>query len=86
MMTVPPRWFHARSLVRAACILGLVALLSTALGILFPYALPVVLSMSLGHGVGALAFVSYLLAIVAEALQRQPAGRESAPDSARPRV
>jgi hypothetical protein len=48
---------------------------STAVGVLFPYALPVVFAMSVGQALGMLAFVSYLLAIVAEVLQHDAARR-----------
>jgi hypothetical protein len=39
-------------------------------------ALPVVLAMSVGQGLGALAFVCYLLAIVAEVLEHEADRRE----------
>lgn len=75
-MTPAPRWLRAPSLVRAACLIGLLSLASTAAGVLFPYALPVVFAMSVGQGLGALAFVSYLLAIVAEVLHHELARRK----------
>jgi hypothetical protein len=74
-MVTMPRWLRARLLVRAACGVGLVALASIAAGVLFPYALPVVFAMSVGQGLGALAFVCYLLAIVAEVLEHEAARR-----------
>ncbi len=74
-MIASRRWLRAPPLVRVACSLGLVALASTAVGVLFPYALPVVFAMSVGQGLGALAFVCYLLAIVAEVLQHEAAKR-----------
>ncbi len=70
-MTARPRWLRTRLLLRVACSIGLVSLLSTAIGVLFPYALPVVLSMSVGQGLGVLAFVCYLLAIIAELLRHE---------------
>jgi hypothetical protein len=82
-VTRPPRWLRAERLVRIACLLGLVALLSTAIGVLFPYALPVVLSMSVGQGIGALAFVCYMLAVVAEVLSHDAAKRELAESPSR---
>ena len=54
---------------------GLLALVSTAAGVLFPYALPVIFAMSVGQGLGVLAFVCYLLAVVAEVLQHEAAQR-----------
>ena len=70
-------WRSAARLLRLACWIGLFALLSTAVGVLFPYALPVVFAMSVGQGLGALALICYLLAIIAEAQQREagPSGR-----------
>lgn len=74
-MTAAPSWLRATLLVRVACSIGLVALASTAVGVLFPYALPVVFAMSVGQALGMLAFVSYLLAIAAEVLQHDAARR-----------
>lgn len=76
MTAPPPRWLRTRPLLRGACCIGLAALLSTAAGVLFPYALPVVLSMSIGQGLGALAFACYLLAIVAEVLHHEAVNRK----------
>jgi hypothetical protein len=75
MMTAP-RWLRAQLLARLACGVGLLALACIAAGVLFPYALPVVLAMSVGQGLGALAFMCYLLAIVAEVLHHEAAQRE----------
>jgi hypothetical protein len=75
-VTPPPRWLRTRLLLRGACVIGLVALLSTTVGVLFPYALPVVFSMSVGQGLGVLAFVCYLLAIVAEVLHHEAVNRK----------
>ena len=70
-----PRWLRAERLVRAACYIGLWSLASTALGVLFPYALPVVFAMSVGQGLGALALSCYLLAIIAEVVGHEAARR-----------
>lgn len=70
------RWLRAPLLLKLACSVGLLSLLSTSVGVLVPYALPVVLSMSVGQGLGALAFVGYLLAIIAEVLEHDAAKRE----------
>jgi hypothetical protein len=64
-------------------LIGLVALLTTAIGVLFPYALPVVFSMSVGQGLGALAFVCYMLAIVSEMLRHDAAKSDLAESSAK---
>lgn len=74
-MVTRRRWPGAPFLIRLACGVGLLALVSTAAGVLFPYALPVIFAMSVGQGLGALAFVCYLLAVVAEVLQHEAAQR-----------
>lgn len=74
-MNTTPRWLRAQLLVRVACAVGLLALASMAVGVLFPYALPVVFAMSAGQGLGVLAFVCYLLAIIAEVVQHEKARR-----------
>jgi len=61
----PYEW-PALGLVRSACVLGLCALALMAWSILVPTALPVIAALSLGQVLGALAFLAYLLAIVAE--------------------
>ena len=62
-------------LVRAACWLALFALAAFAVSILDPSALPVIFGMSFGHGIGALAFVLYLVSVVIT-MSRKEAGYE----------
>lgn len=59
-------------LVRTACWLALVALTLFVVSILRPTALPVILGMSLGHAIGAAAFVLYLLSVVITMSRREP--------------
>ena len=56
----------APTLLRMACIVALVGLGVFAFSMLYPRPLVVVLSMSIGHAIGMLAVVLYLLAIVVD--------------------
>ena len=59
-------------LVRAACVLALIALGLMCWSVLEPRPVPVVLAMSAGHVVGASAFACYLLAVILDAVRRPP--------------
>jgi hypothetical protein len=61
-----------RLLVRGACWLASVALLLMAWSVIHSAALPVVLGMSVGQGLGVLAFACYALAVLID-LRRTPA-------------
>jgi hypothetical protein len=66
------------SLVRVACVLALLALAMICYSVLSPRPLPVILAMSVGHGVGGMALICYVLAVALDA-----AGRRSGTDSPR---
>ena len=51
-------------LTRLAAIFALLGLVTFTVGLLVPRPLPVILSMSLGHGLGLTAALLYLVAIV----------------------
>ena len=84
MMKLAPRW-HVRTLIRVACYLALMALVLMIWSVLTPRALPVVIGMSVGQGVGVLALLCYLLAIFTD-VSRAPKGAKTAsePQSVRP--
>jgi len=63
-------------LVRAACVLSLVALTMMVYSVISPRPLPVILAMSLGHAIGALAFGCYLVAVLIDLSNRR---RDSTP-------
>ncbi len=73
------RW-HVRALVRLACAIGIVALLLMVWSALEPAALPIVVGMSVGQGLGILAFGFYLLAILTDMARSS----RRAPTSMRP--
>lgn len=54
-------------LIRLACCLVLLALACVCYSVLVPRPLPVIFAMSVGHGLGLLAFACYLLAVVVDA-------------------
>lgn len=58
-------------LTRVACVLALLGLSVMVYPLLFPGALTVVLSMALGHTLGAGAFVCYLLAVILDLARRR---------------
>lgn len=66
----------AALLIRAACVLGLMALGVMALSLLVPLPLPVIAAMSIGQGLGALAFLCYLAAITVEIARHDAARRK----------
>ncbi len=65
------RWPTEKAL-RAACVLGLGALLLMVLGVVFGTPLPVVGSMSVAQGFGALACLLFGLSIAADVAARRP--------------
>lgn len=65
-------------LTRFAAWLALVGLAIIAFSIVWPRPLPVVLAMSVGHGIGITAFFLYLLAVVLDAY------RNARPSDAKP--
>jgi hypothetical protein len=64
-------------LTRLSCWLALAGLVAMSYSIISPRPLPVVFAMSVGQGIGILAFLCYLLAVVLD-VARQPA-RSSLP-------
>jgi hypothetical protein len=69
LVSVVRRVFHSsvERLIQVASIFALTGLGVFALGLIYPKPLLVVLSMSLGHVLGGVAFALYLLAIVFDA-------------------
>ncbi|MCA9623911.1 MAG: hypothetical protein KC731_33040 [Myxococcales bacterium] len=55
--------YRTRWLVRAACYIGIVSLLLMCWSAISPQALPVVVGMSLGQGLGVVAFLLYATAV-----------------------
>jgi hypothetical protein len=66
-------------LTRMACWLALAGLASMSYSILSPRPLPVIFAMSVGQGIGILAFLCYLLAVVLDVGRHPP--RSSLPPS-----
>jgi hypothetical protein len=68
-MSLKERILHqsVRRLTRFAASLALAGLAIICFSIIFPRPLPVVLSMSVGQGIGIAAFFCYLLAVVLDA-------------------
>ena len=83
MKVTGQRW-STYLLVKGACIIGLCAIGLMMWSILFPYALPVIAAMSVAQGLGILAFLFYLGAIVTE-VKKHDAKRAVAPPSERPK-
>ena len=73
------RW-HVHGLIRVACYLGVVSLGLMCWSVLRPAALPVVIGMSVGQGLGVIAFLCYLLAVVND-VSRAPPASEAPPSS-----
>ena len=59
--------FPVSKLVTTACYLAVFALLLMIWSVVDPRALPVVLGMSVGQGIGVLAFLCFLLAMLSDA-------------------
>lgn len=64
----------ASALCRVAAVVGLLSLTLTVLPVLFPRPVPLLLGMSLGQGLGAIALLFYLAAILRE-MRRNAAAR-----------
>lgn len=64
------RW-SPETLVRVACWLALPALLLMAWSVLVPTVVPVLLGMSLGQGLGVIAFLCYLLAVLSDSWRQR---------------
>ena len=67
---VLPKLFRksVQRMVQIATIFALLGMAFFAAGILYPKPLTVVLSMSVGHGLGAIAALLYLLAVIIDSL------------------
>ena len=59
------RWpsFDNEKVVRAACVLGLVALAMMVWSVFDPRVWPVLVALSVGQGLGTLSFVLYLIVV-----------------------
>jgi len=66
------RWSSERW-VKLACWLAIPSLSMMAWSVLVPTVVPVLLGMSLGQGLGVLAFSCYLLGILSDALREEEA-------------
>lgn len=58
------RAIQSETLVRIACVLGLLALPLMVASIFFPTVWPVLVALSIGQGIGTLSFALYLVAVV----------------------
>ncbi len=79
------------ALTRTACWLALAGLGVMSYSILVPRPLPVIFAMSVGQGIGILAFFCYLLAVVIDVGRQRPSSsvppdRLGSPDAAVGRV
>ncbi len=72
---VLPKLFRksVQRIVQIATVFALSGMVFFAAGILYPRPLTVVLSMSVGHALGAVAAVLYLLAVIIDSLNGSPA-------------
>ena len=59
-----------QELIRVACVLALIGLAFMVYSVLDRRALPVIVAMSVGHGIGALGVACYILAVVLDARAR----------------
>ena len=71
-------------LVRTACWLALFALGAFVVSVLRPTALPVIFGMSVGHAIGALAFLLYLLSVVITMSRKEPGYEPYKPPMSQP--
>lgn len=69
-------------LTRTAAVLALIGLAIMAYSIVSPRPLPVILAMSVGHGIGAVALLCYILAIILHASPKPPSPGSAAPTTA----
>jgi hypothetical protein len=74
------RW-HVYGLIRVACYLGVVSMGLMCWSVLRPAALPVVIGMSVGQGLGVLAFLCYLLAVINDISRAPPASTREPPST-----
>lgn len=58
------RAIRSESIVRVACVLGLVALPMMVASVFFPTVWPVMVALSIGQAIGILSFSLYLVAVV----------------------
>jgi hypothetical protein len=63
------RWWPTDKVLRVSAAMGLVALALMCLGVVDPRPLQVVISMSVSHLFGGIAFVGYLLSVAADLAQ-----------------
>jgi hypothetical protein len=75
------KWPSQKALL-FACLVGLLALAVTALGIIMPKPIFVVLGMSLAQGLGGLAFALYGVTVLAE--YKRDTGKLPPPPDAQP--
>lgn len=64
--------FPVQTLIRVACYLAIVALGLMVWSVVVPTALPVVIGMSVGQGIGILGFLCFLLAILGDTQRATP--------------
>lgn len=67
------------SLVRLACAFALVGLATFALSVFYPRPLVVIFSMSVGHVIGVVALLLYVLAVVLDIVRTTPPAELSVP-------
>lgn len=70
-------------LTQLASVFALLGLTSFAIGLLVPKPLPVIFSMSIGHGLGALAVVTYFVAVALDATRGPLSRRSDLPPASR---
>lgn len=93
LLRIVRRW-PVQRLVRAACWLSLVGLGLMVTSIAIPAPIPVISAMSVGHAIGLLALLCYLVAVIVEMNRSTPdsatvkaeADVASVRDSATPRL
>ena len=76
--------FGVHFLIRIACWLAVVSLALMVWSVLRPAALPIVIGMSVGQGLGVLAFLCYLLAVVTDVRRAPPASEGPPPSTGTP--
>jgi hypothetical protein len=64
-------------LLRVACVLALSSIAVMVFSVLVPRPLPVIFAMSIGHALGGLGFICYVLAVALDAFKREVPGIES---------
>ncbi|MBX3127032.1 MAG: hypothetical protein KF718_09960 [Polyangiaceae bacterium] len=71
-------------LTRAACVVALIGLAVMAFSIVVPKPLPVIAAMSVGQGIGVLAFLLYLSAVLLDVLRTSKAAAQVAAEPQAP--